>query len=268
MADTITERQQGILERLEAGRTCSYAELAGAWQVSEMTIRRDVDRLAGTGALVKILGGVYRPREAEHLYETALESRLSECVAEKRAIAALAVTLAATCETIYLDGGTTCIHLARRIARDEVAISVVTHSPMVCLELARSERVKVIGLGGELDANSLCFFGTSCEAAAHECYVDHAFLTTKGFLPAEGTYESFAGTARIKQIMVGQSATVTLLIDHSKFGRRALRKVVNASQINTVVTDDSVDGQLLASAREHGCNVLVAPVDSRQQQKE
>ena len=258
-ADMITGRQQAILERLGAGGTRSYAELAEAWQVSEMTIRRDVEKLAGVGAVVKTLGGVYRPRGGEHLYETALESRFSEHVNEKRAIAVRAVALIAEGETLYLDGGTTCIHLARRIARDRLSVNVVTNSPMVCLELGKSDQVRVTGLGGEMDANSLCFCGPSCETAARECYVDHAFLTTKGFVPAEGTYESFEGTARIKQVMVAQCSAVVLLIDHSKFGRRALRKVLEASQVHTVVTDDGVPEHVLSSAHTHGCNVLVAP---------
>ena len=256
--DTITGRQQAILERLGAGGTGSYAELAEAWHVSEMTIRRDVEKLAGVGAVVKTLGGVYRPPGVEHLYETALQSRFAEHVHEKRAIAARALALIVDGETVYLDGGTTCIHLARRIARDRLSVNVVTNSPMVCLELGKSDQVRVTGLGGELDTNSLCFYGPSCEAASRECYVDHAFLTTKGFVPDEGTYESFEGTARIKHFVVAQCSAVALLIDHSKFGRRALRKVLEASQVHTVVTDAGVPGHVLSSARTHGCNVLVA----------
>jgi DeoR/GlpR family transcriptional regulator of sugar metabolism len=67
--------------------------------------------------------------------------------------------------------------------------------------------------------------------------VDVAFVSTKAFLPAIGTFESSQPTFRIKQIIARQCAELVLLVDHSKFGQRALSKVIETGKIHTVVTD-------------------------------
>ena len=79
--------------------------------------------------------------------------------------------------------------------------------------------------------------GSTAEEAARRFFVDIAFLSTKGFLPEEGTFESSIATFRIKQVIAEQAARVVLLVDHSKFGQRALCKVLDMGQIDEVITD-------------------------------
>jgi len=88
--------------------------------------------------------------------------------------------------------------------------------------------------------------------------VAHAFLTTKGFLPADGTYESAVATFRIKQIIAERAVETILLVDHTKFGHRALSKVLDISQIQQVVTDEATPRSALSALRRAGVNVNVA----------
>ena len=254
-------RRERILDQLDRQVRCSYQELAEHLQVSTMTIRRDVSELARSGEVIKTVGGVQRLRGPACLYEGPLQSRLSERPAEKQAIAREAARIAASHETIYMDGSSTCLELAKVIARQCAGLRIVTNSAMACLELARSDRNTIIAIGGQFDWGSLCFFGPSCEDAARQYHVDAAFVSTKGFVPKEGTYESFEGTFRIKQVMADRSAAVVLLADHSKFGQRALRKVLDTSKIHTVVTDDRTPRNDVSALRRQGRTVCVAPVD-------
>ena len=258
----IDKRETRLLDEVQRRETCSYDELARRFGVSAMTIRRDVDKLADRGAVIKTLGGVRRVPEPSHVYESTFLSRLLERPAEKAAIARRALALIEGQETLFLDGGTTCLELARLIARGRRGHRIVTHSAMVCLELSRSSENTVIALGGQLDSHSMCFHGPSCEAAATECHADAVFISTKGLMPLDGTYESFEGTLRIKQIMVRQGGQVILLADHSKVGSRALRKVLDISQIHTVVTDDKTAKADLARLKRKGCTVHVAAAGS------
>ena len=100
--------------------------------------------------------------------------------------------------------------------------------------------------------------GPTSEEAARRFFVNVAFLSTKGFLPAEGTFESSMATFRIKQIIAEQAARVVLLVDHSKFGQRALCKVLDIGQIDEVITDAGTAAADLAIVEQHGVAVRVA----------
>ena len=118
-----------------------------------------------------------------------------------------------------------------------------------------------MSLGGQFDPASACFVGPTAEEAARRFFVDVAFLSTKGFLPAEGTFESSMATFRIKQIIAEQAARVVLLGDHSKFGQRALCKVLDIGQIDEVITDAGATADDLAQLEQQGISVRVAAGD-------
>jgi DeoR/GlpR family transcriptional regulator of sugar metabolism len=90
-------------------------------------------------------------------------------------------------------------------------------------------------------------------------FIDIAFVSATGFLPTEGTFESAPATFRIKQEVARQASELVLLADHGKFGRRALSKVLDITQISHVVTDDQVSAEHVAILREAGIKVTVAP---------
>ncbi|HTL68563.1 MAG TPA: DeoR/GlpR family DNA-binding transcription regulator [Lacunisphaera sp.] len=253
------DRVQLILEMLDRSPSCSYEELAQRMDVSTMTIRRDLEPLIKKGAVIKTVGGVQRADAPSYLYETAVYSRLATQRAEKRAIAKAALDLITVESTIFIDGSTTCLELARRIAKEKKGLTVLTHSALACLELGKSTENTIIGIGGQYDNNSLCFVGPQAEDVAKNLFVDMAFVGTKAFLPAEGTFESSLPTFRIKQIVAERCARMVLLADHSKIGQRALSKVLDISQIHTLVTDDQIRQSDLAALPPAGPKVVVAP---------
>lgn len=254
----VKKRQQLILDRLEQKGACSYRELADLLGVSTMTVRRDVDGLTSGGVAIKTLGGVQRANAPSYLYETPLLSRFAEHPQAKRAIAGGAMAMIAPEQTIFLDGGTTCLELARLIAEREGGLTIVTNSALGCLELGRNSDNTVVGISGVYDPGSVCFVGPTCEELAGKLFVDLAFVSTKGFVPAEGTFESSVATFRIKQIIARQCSRVVLLADHSKFGRRALSKVLDISQIHTVITDEKASLSDVTLLEDIGKEVRVA----------
>jgi DeoR/GlpR family transcriptional regulator of sugar metabolism len=251
-----------IIECLERQGSCAYEELAGLLGVSTMTIRRDVDAMAGEGLAIKALGGVQRTAPAA-FYETDLRSRLMHNADEKRAIARCALTLLTGRQTVFLDGGTTCLEFAKAIAAERAGLTVITNSAMACLELGKSNENMTVGIGGQYDPQNACFVGPSAEEGAARFFVDLAFVSTKGLIAREGTFESAIANFHIKQIIARQAARVILLIDHSKFGQRGLSKVLGISQIRTLVTDGKAPKVDLAVLRRSGVEVLVASAGTR-----
>ncbi len=252
-------RQQRILDRLGQKDSCTYAELAAMFKVSTMTIRRDADRLERDGAVIRVPGGIRRAQSPSYLYETAVHSRLALERPAKMAIAREAEKLLGGKQTIFLDGSTTCLELARLLAAGQSGLTIVTNSALACLELGKSSNNTVIGIGGQFDANSLSFVGPQAEDAIHSMFFDAAFVGTKGFIPAEGTFESTVSTFRIKQTVAKRCAMLALLVDHTKFGQRGLSKVLDIGQIHAVVTDMKAPKSSIALLKRKGVDVSIAP---------
>jgi DeoR/GlpR family transcriptional regulator of sugar metabolism len=254
-------RSQQLLDHLDSIGACTYQELAELLGVSAMTIRRDADELAGHGKLIKTVGGVQKANAPGYLYESELQLRVGQNVREKRAIARAALQLIEPGQTLFLDGSTTCLELAKVMADSCHRLTVVTPSALVAMELGRNSDLVVIGVGGQYDPDSLCFVGPTSEQWMRQFFVDQAFMSTKAYVPDEGTFESSIATFRVKQVVASQCEHLTLLVDHSKFGQRALCKVLDASQIHSVVTDERTRDTDLEFLHRSGTQLHVAALE-------
>jgi DeoR/GlpR family transcriptional regulator of sugar metabolism len=212
------------------------------------------------GLLPKTGGPGPETAAASSLYETSTYPRLSKNVAEKLSIAEKAIELVSVDHVLFLDGSTTCIVFAKILSRHAKNLTVVTNSTLVCLELSKNSSIKVIGIGGELDSSTASFTGRDCEESVEKLYFDAVFVSTKGFLPEDGTYESNMATLRVKQIAARRGRRLVLLTDHTKFNQRSLCKVLDTSQIHAVVTDAGAPADALEVLRSRGREVLVAEV--------
>ena len=249
------QRQQKILEHVGQVGIVSLAELAQMFSVSEFTIRRDIEYLDRSRLLVKVKGGAQRLETVAQLPEVSLRHRMKINTSEKERIAAKALELVLPGDTIFLDGSSTIACLARAIAQNCHNITVVTNSVLVALELSESPDIRLIGLGGIFDRETLSYVGFDPDAPAEALesfYVDKAFFSSAGFVPKEGTFENAAFNRTTKRLAAQRAAKVYLLIDASKFGKRALARVLDTSQIDTVITDkmpNERDGRQLQQCR-------------------
>ena len=256
------ERQNAILNYLIQKKAASYTEIEGVLDVSNMTIRRDIVCLAASGKVVKTVGGAQIISAPADMYEAEVLSRLSINNLEKRAIAKKAIGCINPQEVIYIDGSSTSLELTKIIVEMKISVTVVTNSLLVYMELARSKNVTVICLGGQHDPFSYCLTGPETEAQAEKYFVNKAFISTKGFLTNEGTFESVVATYRIKQIIVSKSSEVILLVDHTKFGQKSLCKVLDISQIDTVITDSKISEAELALVKRKVKNIIICEVSN------
>lgn len=255
---SVASRQQRILDELQAKGACTYKEFEKLLGVSSMTVRRDVDTLARRDVLIKTLGGAQYSNVPQFLYETSLSSRMGVNRPEKDQIAERAMGLIQPNQTLYIDGSTTCISLARLIAKAHIALTVITNSAIIAMEVGVSPTSKIICLGGEYDPQSASFVGVLTEEACGKFFIDMAFMSTKAFSPTEGTYESSIPTLRIKQLMAQRSSKLVLLVDHSKFGQRGLCKVLDIEAIHTVITDAKSPKGAIEVMRKGGRQVVIA----------
>ncbi|MEX0642721.1 MAG: DeoR/GlpR family DNA-binding transcription regulator [Pirellulales bacterium] len=258
----LSARDAQILEYLETTGACTYARLSEVIGVGEMTVRRAVDRLAKQGKVFKVLGGVQTANAPKQFYESELHRRYRQNAVEKRAIALKALDLVEPHQTIYLDGGTTSLAFAKLVSTEKRPLNIVTNSVYVCLELAGANHISILSLGGKLDPGSGCFVGPTSEEVAGRFFVDIAFLSTMGVVPSIGTFESNIATLRIKQMISEQAGRIVLLVDHTKFGSRALCKVLDIQQIHEVVTDSGVPAATVKELEQFGPKVNIATMSN------
>jgi len=255
-------RDQIILDHVNRRGKATYKELAQSLKVSTMTIRRDVDKMAEKHLVMKTLRGVQRVPEGERgLLETALSLRLSDHVEEKRAIARKALEIIRDGQTIFLDGSTTCAELAGYLGRYHRGLTIITNSLLIGQRLRRDRDSVLMMIGGRFDRENYCFVGPGAEEQIGRYFVDISFMSTRAFMPEEGTYESAVDSFRIKQGVVAQSRKKILLADHTKFGRRALTRVLDIHQIDMVITDAGIADEYITALRQKNIPVEIAPLE-------
>jgi len=139
------QRQQKIVGHVEKVGIASLAELAQLFDVSEFTIRRDIDYLAKSHLVAKVKGGAQRIETPSQFREAHLPGRMQINLGQKERIAARAIEFIRPGDTVFLDGSSTIACLARAVARSCHDITVVTNSILVALELSEATEIRLVG---------------------------------------------------------------------------------------------------------------------------
>ena len=227
------EREQAILRLLHKRRVMSVSALSSALNVSEATIRRDLQSMHERRLLQRIRGGAARNGLAR--VEPVFSDKESQNTAEKERIARRALDLIEDHDTIYLDGGSTVLALARLLdVRDD--LTIVTNSLMAAGVLMTS-RHRLILSGGEFRALSRTLVGPLTSPVIRSLTVDKAFMGTIGFTIPDGMTTTDPGEAYTKEQIMERSHQVILLVDSSKLGVDSFARSDDMADLDAVVTD-------------------------------
>ena len=211
----------------------SVTELTRRLGVSDMTIRRDLRKLAGDGRVRVVHGGVSGLRPA--LHSPAFTSRAQEHAPGKQAIGLAAVRSLAPSATVAIDAGTTT-YAAMQALPEDFRGTVVTHSvPVMQLALARGMS-RLVGLGGELLTDSQAFVGPRTVESMRGLRVDTLFLGAAA-ADEHGIYVSTDHERPTKLALMGIAQRTVLLVDESKFTASAPVLLCGWDAISGVVSD-------------------------------
>ncbi|RAI31316.1 DeoR/GlpR family DNA-binding transcription regulator [Rhodoplanes serenus] len=250
------EREQQILDLIQAGEADVDA-LAGRLDVSPSTIRRDLQRLSDSGAVMRTYGGAVLSRPAA---EATLSSREHINLQAKQAIAAMAATLVADGDRVLLDVGSTVEALGLRIKDRRIA--VVTNNLALVPVFAQSETIELTLLGGNVRPISMGTFGPLAELAIRRLTVDKLFLGADGVVAGRGLCEATPEQVALKERMVEQASAVYLLADASKLGNAHQPAWLPLNRPWTLVTDAGATAEQLRPFRAlPGVTVMVAEGD-------
>ncbi|MGB9803409.1 DeoR/GlpR family DNA-binding transcription regulator [Desulfofundulus sp.] len=248
------ERRQKILELLERDQVVKVPDLSAYFNVSEATIRRDLQELEEAGYLKRTHGGAISNQAAT--FEPSLAEKEDQYQAEKIAIAEIAVQLVQEGDTVMLDAGSTTLQIARRL-KHRKNITIVTNAVNIACELAAGN-TEVILLGGNLRQRTLSLVGPITENILSGLYVDKLFLATNGVDLKKGLTTPNLAEAQTKRAMLNSAGEVILVADHSKFGRVSFSHICNLDRIDCLITDNGAPDAFLATLKKQGLRVLVA----------
>ncbi|HEU4657347.1 MAG TPA: DeoR/GlpR family DNA-binding transcription regulator [Capillimicrobium sp.] len=250
-----TARRQLCLELLAEHGEVTVAELSRAAQVSEMTIRRDLEQLEREHLLKRVHGGAIS--RVSRGYEPPFALRAGRGEEAKDRIGRLAATLVADNETLILDVGTTTLALAQHLT-GATGLTVVTPSLRAASVLSSHDALRVIVTGGIARAGELSLIGDLAERAFGELHCDTVFLGAGGVDAQAGVTEFNLDDTRVKRAALDSARRCVVLADASKLGSVALASVCPLERVDVLVTDDSASPEVLAPLRDSGVEVLTA----------
>jgi DeoR/GlpR family transcriptional regulator of sugar metabolism len=250
----IADRYERIVELVNERGSIRVSELSTLCQVTEETIRRDLDRLEKAGRLLRSHGGAVSLRDRQP--ETPYAEREIMNAAEKQQIAREAVMMIKPGDRILLDASTTAWYMASHLP--DMPLTVLTNSIKVAAELSGKERIDVISTGGQLSRRSMSFVGHLAERSLELYHVDKMFFSCKGFHLERGASESNELQAMVKRKMISIAEQVILLCDSSKFGIQAFTHVATTSELDVVITDYSPATEQLKQLQE--LNIAITTV--------
>lgn len=229
------ERRNLILEKLQEDKRVVVSELSQLYNVSEETIRRDLDKLDKDGLAIKSYGGAVINENTS--IDMPFNVRKKRNVSGKQKIAELVASLINDGDHIILDASTTAVFIAKAI-KDKKNLTVITNSIEIIIELSDVSDWNIISSGGSLKEGYLALVGPRAIEGLSAFNVEKAIMSCKGIDADKGITDSSEQFSQAKQVMMKSADQCILAVDSSKFGTIAFTKVCDVNKIHIVVTDE------------------------------
>jgi DeoR/GlpR family transcriptional regulator of sugar metabolism len=247
-------RLDNLRELIRGKGVIRVEEICSRLRVSPATVRRDLDQLEEAGTIRRVHGGAVSVES--RLEEPLFDDKASIAAREKRRIAGAALQFIEPGDTIYLDGGSTVLELAR-LLHERTNLTVVTNSLRAAHELA-GRGPRLILVGGELRRLSQTMVGPLTRCILQELHVDKAFMGTIGLTLKEGLTTTDPGEAYTKELVMSQARHVILLADSGKAGKVAFASAGRLENIHVLITDKQLDKHFARELVKKGIKVIKA----------
>lgn len=256
-----SDRRRMIVELVQESGSKTVSELCERFDVSEMTIRRDLRDLDREGALRRVHGGAVS--NLGRSYEPPYTIRSTRNADLKRAIGRKAAELIVDGDSLALDVGTTTLEIARAL-QGKHNLTIITASLPIANEivsnLSLSSEVRLILTGGILRSGELSLIGDIAAQTYSDFYVDKAFIGVGGISEEEGLTEYNLEDAMVKKAMIHHAQQRIVVADSSKVGRTTFATVAPLDVADTFITDSQISAESRRTFEALGVKVLVVDV--------
>ncbi len=228
------ERRNMILEKLQDERKVVVSELSALFDVSEETIRRDLDKLDRQGLAIKSYGGAVLNENSA--LDMPFNVRKNRNIKGKQEIADLIGSLVKEDEHIIVDPSTTAVAIVKAL-KTRKKLTVITSSIEVLIELSDVSGWDIICTGGVLRENYLTLVGSRAADMISSFYADKAIISCKGIDLNKGVTDANEALSQVKQAMLRSAKQRIVAADHTKFGNVAFSRICELYAVDMVVTD-------------------------------
>lgn len=259
LQDIPAARKVFILNYIKENGSASIKDLSVLQNVSEATVRRDLDAMSAEGILERTRGGAILPQEKSTSFERVYHEKSKLMTLEKKAIGKFAASHIRDGDTVFLDSGTTSLQIGMNLA-DKKKITVITYDLFIANSIVLNATSTLLVTGGIRKTDFGVLTGPLVLNFIRDIRLNKAFLTADSVDISFGVSNASFDEADIKKELIRSSRYVYLVADHSKFGKVAMTHVCSLHEIDEIVTDSglSVDMQKELSA-ENISFTLVSP---------
>lgn len=231
------ERRKKILNTLKAEQRVVVADLSKLFDVTEETIRRDLEKLEKEGVAKKTYGGAVLNENSNTDLPYTVRKKAN--VERKVKIAELIGELVEDGERIMLDSSSTAVSIARQLkALKKKNMVIITNSIEILIELADVSGWTILSTGGSLKEGNLSLIGYQTERMLETFHVDKAIVSCKGIDMEKGCTDSNEADAHIKKMMLDCGTTKIIVADMTKFDKVSFVKSYDLPNIDMLVSDE------------------------------
>lgn len=247
------QRQDIILEELKKEPFMSIADLAQKLNVSEMTVRRDIQKLEAKGEVIQAGGGV---RVMTRLHEElSHEQKAVLRAGEKNRIGQKACELITPKACIYLDAGTTSLAMCKFLC-ERNDLTIVTNDLVVAQYMSNNSDNAVIMVGGLVRSQNLSTVGHLATGVLESVSIDIAFLSASS-VDIRGITTPDSEKVIVKRSVVRNAAKCVLICDSSKFDQVATFIAVPMDKINMIITDTNLGDEQHSQLIKTGVDIVL-----------
>lgn len=258
---TKEERHTLILDLLHKQNSVQVSELSQIFNVSSVTIRKDLTELEQQNMLYRNHGKAILINPYINNRHVCEKEKLM--IAEKREIGKEAANMVTNKDSILLASGTTIHALARAIPKENELV-VITASLEVAHILADHDKVEIIQLGGRLRHSSLSVVGKYAEHALQDFSCSKLFIGVDGIDLDFGITTTDMMEASLNRVMIGAAQKTVVLADSSKFGKRGFSKIADMEEVDQIITDSGISSATASQIQDMGIKLTIVDVTESQ----
>jgi len=252
------QRKAKIVDLLNEYGEVKVSALSKMFNISEVTIRFDLEALENEGLLARVYGGAVSSGKLYH--EMDLKQRFQTNEVQKRAIAVRIASMIGPNDTIMMNAGTTLTYVLRALknsGKKKRNITIVTNSIQTALEASACPGFNVTLLGGFVDEKYQFTYGSDTINQLRNYHADKLILSVDGINLEAGYTLFYSHETDVTRAMMERSAATVIAADSSKIGRIAFANVSPLDTADYIITNESAPKDYVESIRELGINVTL-----------
>src|ERR1035437_2774136 len=259
MDNCMIPRHEKILKLLAGKENVSVSELSDLLQVSEATIRTDLNSLSKLGKVDRLHGGAHLVEERVR-QEYSFQTRKNLNSQNKQKIGELASHFVNSLDSVLFDASTTVLAMAHSLRKREELkdVTVIPTGIWTAIELMGCSNINVLLPGGYLRHTSGSITGIPTSNFFNSLIIQKAFLGAWGISSENGLTDTHLLEIELKKFIVSRAEKVFILVDGNKFRQTGLSAYANINQITTVITDTSAPMDEIERLRKANIEVLIA----------